>query len=71
MMTEEFRLTAMIYTLEATIKAAEAFKHLCRVRVYPANDETRVTLEVGERQANVVDEFLNYVLALSAQELLG
>ena len=70
-MTEEFRLTASIYTLPATIRAADAFKHLCRVRVLPANDETWVTLEVGEHQANVIDEFLNYALALSAQELLS
>ena len=70
-MTAEFHLTVDIYTMPATIRAAEAFKDLCRVRIYPGNEETRVILEVPEQQASVVDEFLNYALALSAQESLS
>jgi hypothetical protein len=70
-MSQELRLTPAFYTLAATTRAADAFKHLCRVRMRSVGDEFHVVIEAPDGRTGVVDEFLNYVLALSAQELLG
>jgi len=71
-MTAELLLTADVYTLAAAKQAAAEFRHLCRVDVQSAGDDTRVTItELSASRAAVVDEFLNYVLALSAEELLN
>ena len=70
-MSQEFGLSAEIYTLSAIDQAAKDFNHLCMVTVEPGPAEFHVSLtEIGMQQS-LVDEFLNYVLGLSAAEQLS
>jgi hypothetical protein len=70
-MSTEIALTPAIYTHEAVVSAAEAFQHLCRVHIRSTDGDVRIAIDVPTNRAEIVDEFLNYLLGLSAQQLLG
>lgn len=64
----QYRLTAGIYTPNAIAAGIEAFAHLCTATAYNGDDHTILTISSND---SVLDaELLNYILTLSAQELL-
>jgi hypothetical protein len=69
MATARFVLTSQIYTRNALDETADAFAKLCEIAITSEDDSH--TLELSCAQPQIADEFLNYALALSAQELLG
>lgn len=70
-MTEEIVLSADIYTLTAIKRATRDFTQLCSVTLLPGNEEFRVEFIANVTRPNLLDEFLNYVLDLSAAEQLS
>lgn len=70
-MTQEVGLSADIYTLAAIERAAQDFELLCAVTIEPCPGEFRVLLTEKANRQNLVEEFLNYVLGLSAAEQLS
>ena len=70
-MIAEFSLSADIYTLSAIKRGALDFDHLCSVTIRPGNEDFRVTLAPKVDRPHLAEEFLNYVLALSAAEQLA
>jgi hypothetical protein len=67
-MTTTIRLTRQIYTLEALQQTVAAFAGHCDAS-FSAEEESHV-LQITTTNQQVKDEFLNYVLGLSAQEKL-
>jgi hypothetical protein len=70
-MSSAYELTGDVYTATAIQRACRDFEQLCTVTVHPRNNETHIRITPLVVNASIVDEFLNYVLALSAQELLA
>jgi hypothetical protein len=70
-MIAEFSLPDDIYTLRSIEKAAQDFAHLCSVTIRPGRHDFRVILNAKSDRQNLADEFLNYVLGLSAAEQLS
>lgn len=68
-MTTTIALTLRIYTHEALDQTIEAFANICTASFIAANDA--YVLRITAPQQQIKDEFLNYALALSAQQLLG
>jgi len=68
MLTSTIMLTLRIYTPNALQQTVEAFAKICTASV-TTQKEAHI-LRVTAPQPQVMDEFLNYALALSAQELL-
>lgn len=64
-----FRLTRDIYTVHAIDEGICAFSHHCSATVEHGPSESVLTLAANEE--TVAAEFLNYILAMSAQELLS
>ena len=67
-MTTTTVLSRRIYTQEALQHTIEAFEKTC-VASFTMERDTYV-LQITAPQRQICDEFLNYVLGLSAQELL-
>jgi hypothetical protein len=70
-MSREFALSADIYTLAAIERAAQDFSQLCTVAIEPGHGEIRVRFTPIVSRQDLMEEFLNYVLGLSAAELLS
>jgi hypothetical protein len=68
MLTSTITLTRRIYTPDAIQQTVEAFANICTASV-TSREEAHI-LRVTAPRPQVMDEFLNYALALSAQELL-
>jgi len=68
-MTSTIILTRRIYTPDAIKQTMAAFANLCTAS-FTSGDSDHILI-LTEVRAQVTDEFLNYALALSAQELLG
>ena len=71
MIVKEYKLSSAFYTPAAVRQGARDVSHLCRVHIQPGNDEIRVRIVLPDAKPQLADEFLNYVLGLSAQELLA
>ena len=68
----EVTLTHDLYTPAAIEKTLVAFHHLCTVAVTVDGQATRVRFDLNAAGPSTVrDDFLNYALELSAQELLS
>lgn len=67
-MTIAIDLTRRIYTRDALQQTIEVFADLCKVSFKTEQDS--FALQVTAPQPQISDEFLNYALGLSAQELL-
>lgn len=68
MLTTTITLTRRIYTSDALQHTVEAFANICTASFTSGADAH--LLSVTASRPHVTDEFLNYALALSAQELL-
>lgn len=68
MLTSTFTLTRCIYTPDALQQTVAAFAHICAASI-TSGDDAHI-LRITATRPHVTDEFLNYALALSAQELL-
>jgi len=68
-MTTTISLTLRIYTQEALEQTIKAFANICTASFAAAHDV--YVLRITAPQQQIKDEFLNYALALSAQQLLG
>ena len=68
MLTSTLTLTRRIYTTEALQQTIAAFANLCSASF--TSEAGAHVLCLTAPRAQVTDEFLNYALALSAQELL-
>jgi hypothetical protein len=62
-------LTRRIYTPSAIRQTIEAFAHICDASLTVTEDDCLLQIAAPGRHS--VDEFLNYALALSAQERLA
>jgi hypothetical protein len=69
MLDETIALTDQIYTPAAIRETIEAFRLACSASFTAA--EATYILRMTAPDRHTRDEFLNYALALSAQELLG
>lgn len=67
-MTTTERLSRRIYTRDALQNTINAFANICGARYTEEPDA--FALQITAPQEQLCDEFLNYVLGLSAQELL-
>ena len=67
-MTTTIELTRRIYTDEALHQTIKAFANLCTASF--TIEEDAYMLQVTAAQPQISDEFLNYALGISAQELL-
>jgi hypothetical protein len=66
-------LSHYVYTRAALAQAISDFEQLCTVRANSHEDTMRLeitTAQHGAPDTDVISEFLNYLLGLSAQELL-
>jgi hypothetical protein len=68
MLTSTITLTSRIYTPGALQQTVEAFANLCTASF--TSEADAYILRITATRPHVKDEFLNYALALSAQELL-
>ena len=62
-------LTGCVYTPNALQKTIEAFSSLCEA-TFTTTEDNSLLVELSCPSQQSVDEFLNYALALSAQERL-
>jgi hypothetical protein len=62
-------LTGCVYTPNALRETIEAFSSLCEATFTTTEDES-LLVELSCPSQQLADEFLNYALALSAQERL-
>jgi hypothetical protein len=69
MLARTVSLTRRVYTPDAIRLTIETFAGICEVSL--AITEEDCVLRITGTGLQVVDEFLNYALALSAQELLA
>jgi hypothetical protein len=68
----EVMLTHDVYTPAAIEQTIVAFHHLCEVEARIDGEATHVRFDLKTGGPSTVpDDFLNYVLELSAQELLS
>lgn len=70
-MVKELCLANVIYTDAAIRQTAADYENLCSVEIFPTSGGTRVRIYVADSNPLLVDEFLNYALGLSAEELLA
>jgi len=68
-MTTTIALTFRIYTQEAIEQTMKAFANICTASFTAVDDA--YALRITAPQQQIKDEFLNYALALSAQQMLG
>jgi hypothetical protein len=61
-------LTRRIYTIDALLQTIDAFSNTCKASFTPEHDA--YVLQITATRLEMNDEFLNYALDLSAQELL-
>jgi hypothetical protein len=65
-------LTHDVYTPAAIEQTICVFQELCTIEAEVAGDSTQVRFHLKpDSPGRVCDDFLNYALELSAQELLG
>jgi hypothetical protein len=65
-------LTHYVYTPTAIEETIRAFHELCDVEAHIEEESTHLRFHVkSDCPRTVCDDFLNYALELSAQELLG
>jgi hypothetical protein len=69
MLTSTITLTRRIYSSGALQQTVVAFANICTAS-FTSGEDAHV-LRVTAPQPQITDEFLNYALALSAQEFLG
>ena len=69
-MAKEFTLDREVYTAAALQQARKDFASLCQVTVRPTNAAFHVTITPLTETPYLADEFLNYALGISIQELL-
>jgi hypothetical protein len=67
-MTTTTTLTRRIYTHDALQRTVEVFSNICAASFTTEHDAYLLQITAPQRQ--ISDEFLNYALGLSAQELL-
>jgi hypothetical protein len=67
-MTTTTALTQRIYTHQALQQTIEVFANICTASFTAEHDA--YVLQITAPQRQICDEFLNYALSLSAQELL-
>lgn len=68
----EVTLTHDVYTSAAIEETMRAFGHLVVVEAHDEGEATRVRFALKDASPSTVrDDFLNYALELSAQELLS
>ena len=68
----EVTLTLDVYTPAAIEQTIRAFHHLCAAEAHVEGESTHVRFELRTGSPSTVqDDFLNYALDLSAQELLS
>ncbi|MGJ5814511.1 hypothetical protein [Paludibaculum fermentans] len=63
-----YRLSTEVYTRDAVANGVAAFAHLCTAQMCDEIDYTLLTLDGGEQWLHA--ELLNYILGLSAKDLL-
>jgi hypothetical protein len=68
MLTNTITLTRRIYTPEALEQTVKAFAKMCTAS-FKSGEDAHV-LSITAMRPQITDEFLNYALALSAQEHL-
>jgi hypothetical protein len=69
---EPVTLTHDVYTPAAIEQTISVFQELCTVEAEMGGDSTHVRFHLKpDSPGRVRDDFLNYALELSAQELLG
>jgi hypothetical protein len=65
-------LTRDVYTPTAIAETIRAFHELCNVEADVDEESTRLRFNLNsDRTGTICDDFLNYALELSAQELLS
>lgn len=64
-----YTLTHGVYTPQGIDLGIAAFAHLCRATSQHNSDHSILTITAGDEV--ICAELLNYILALSAQELLS
>lgn len=69
MIARTISLTRRVYTPDAIRQTIETFANICEASFTVADDNC--VLQIAGAGAQPVDEFLNYALALSAQERLA
>jgi hypothetical protein len=70
-MRHDYSLDDDLYTFAALQRARRDFSKLCTVGLRPENGITAVSITPLTDTPVVVDEFLNYALGLSVQEILA
>jgi hypothetical protein len=66
-----FVLDTTVYTKQAVLKTVAIFKEYCSVEVTESGPEIRISVTLmSEEEPHVVEEFLNYALNSSIEQLL-
>ena len=70
-MLHEYTLTHDVYSPRAIDRAVQDFSHLCLATISVGQNATTLKISSRGAEPSVIDEFLNYTLELSVQELFG